>query len=71
MNRVKVGFFSLSGAGGYEEDAGDRAYLAWHQLDHMPEQYQLPGIIHGQRWASDDACHAARSTGGTTSTWPG
>ena len=61
VNRVKVGFFSLSGAGGSDEDAGDRAYLAWHQLDHMPEQYQLPGILHGQRWMSDDACHAARS----------
>jgi hypothetical protein len=61
VNRVKVGFFSLSGAGGSEDDAGDRAYVAWHQLDHMPEQYQLPGIIHGQRWMADDACLAVRS----------
>ena len=61
MNRVKVGFFSLSGPGGSDDDAGDHAYLAWHQLDHMPEQYQLPGIVHGQRWMSDDACRAARS----------
>ncbi|HKA82676.1 MAG TPA: hypothetical protein VKD21_02360 [Acidimicrobiales bacterium] len=65
MNRVKVGFFSLSGRGGSDDDThddpDDRAYLAWHQLDHMPEQYQLPGIVHGQRWVSNEACHAARS----------
>ena len=65
MNRVKVGFFSLSGRGvtsdDTDDDTDDRAYLAWHQLDHMPEQYQLPGIVHGQRWVSNEACHAARS----------
>jgi hypothetical protein len=60
MNRVKAGFFSVSDAapGG---EADDRAYLAWHQLDHMPEQYQIPGIVHGQRWVSNDSCAAARS----------
>ena len=62
MNRVKVGFFSLSDRGGSDDDPDDRAYLAWHQLDHMPEQYQLPGMIHGQRWVSNGACCAARST---------
>ena len=62
MNRVKVGFFSLSDRGGSDDDPDDRAYLAWHQLDHMPEQYQLPGMIHGQRWVSNRACCAARST---------
>ncbi len=62
VNRVKVGFFSVSDRGGSDDDADDRAYLAWHQLDHMPEQYQLPGMIHGQRWVSNDGCRAARST---------
>lgn len=57
MNRVKLGFFSLSGT---SPSGDDREYLAWHQLDHMPEQYQLPGLIHGHRWASNGACHAAR-----------
>jgi hypothetical protein len=61
VNRVKVGFFSASARGGSDDDADDRAYLAWHQLDHMPEQYQLPGIVHGQRWTSNDACLATRS----------
>jgi hypothetical protein len=60
VNRVKVGFFSVSARGGSDHDADDRGYLAWHQLDHMPEQYQLPGMIHGQRWVSNGACRAAR-----------
>ena len=58
MNRVKVGFFSLTRR---SETGDDRPYLRWHQLDHMPEQYQLPGLILGQRWASTPACRAARA----------
>jgi hypothetical protein len=58
MNRVKVGFFSLS----HRSATGDdRPYLEWHQLDHMPEQYQLPGMVLGQRWASTPACRGARA----------
>ena len=44
MNRVKVGFFSLSH---HSPSGDDRPYLEWHQLDHMPEQYQLPGLVLG------------------------
>ena len=59
MNRVKAGFFSLS----HRSPSGDdRAYLEWHQMDHMPEQYQLPGLVSGQRWASTPACRAARAS---------
>jgi hypothetical protein len=58
VNRVKVGFFSLS----HRSPTGDdRPYLEWHQLDHMPEQYQLPGLIAGQRWASTPSCRAVRA----------
>jgi hypothetical protein len=60
VNRVKVGFFSLS----HRSPTGDdRPYLAWHQLDHMPEQYQLPGLVLGQRWASTPRCRATRAAG--------
>jgi hypothetical protein len=31
----------------------DGSYLRWHLLDHMPEQYQLPGVVHAQRWVAD------------------
>ena len=34
-------------------DDDDGSYLRWHLLDHMPEQYQLPGIVHGLRWIAD------------------
>jgi hypothetical protein len=57
MNRVKAGFFSLSH---HDASGDDRSYLDWHQLDHMPEQYQLPGLVAGQRWASTRACREAR-----------
>jgi hypothetical protein len=58
--RVELGYFSLSGhaAGG-----DDRPYLEWHQLDHMPEQYVLPGLVLAQRWAATDACRAVRAAG--------
>lgn len=57
MNPVKVGFFSLtSGA-----DGGDDAeYLEWHLLDHLPEQYSIPGIRLGTRWQADDECMTLR-----------
>jgi hypothetical protein len=58
MNRVKVGFFSMSGG---SATGDDRPYLAWHQLDHMPEQYQIPGLLQGQRWGMTADCYAARA----------
>ena len=58
MNRVKVGFFSMSGG---SSSGDDRAYLRWHQLDHMPEQYQIPGLLQGQRWGLTPKGYAARA----------
>ncbi len=50
MLRVKAAFFSLTPPAG----AGDEGtYLRWHLLDHMPEQYQLPGIQHALRYIAD------------------
>lgn len=58
MNKIKIGFFSVS----HRSPSGDdRPYLEWHQMDHMPEQYLLPGLLFGQRWASTPACRAARA----------
>ena len=48
MNRVKAGIFSLTPPAPDDDD-----YLRWHLLDHMPEQYQLPGIVYGLRWIAD------------------
>jgi hypothetical protein len=58
LNRVKIGFFSLTH---HSTTGDDRPYLRWHQLDHMPEQYQLPGLLLGQRWASTPGCRSVRA----------
>ncbi|MDF1604722.1 hypothetical protein [Nocardioides sp. YIM 152315] len=36
-----------------------RDYNAWHQLDHLPENRALPGVVHGERWVRTPACRAA------------
>lgn len=41
-----------------------RQYNEWHQLDHLPENRALPGVIWGDRWALTDDCRAlARGEG--------
>nr|WP_231975233.1 hypothetical protein [Mycobacterium sp. E1715] len=50
MIRVRAGVFSLTAAAPADDDG---SYLRWHLLDHMPEQYQLPGIVYGLRWIAD------------------
>jgi hypothetical protein len=55
------GFFSFTEI----TDPGEhRAYNEWHQLDHLPEQFGLPGITFGQRWVSTPACRRARAVDG-------
>ncbi len=39
----------------------DAAYLEWHGLDHLPEQYRIQGVRSGARWVSTAACRAARA----------
>lgn len=48
--RVRAGVFSLTAAAPPDDDG---SYLRWHLLDHMPEQYLLPGIVYGLRWIAD------------------
>jgi len=52
-----AGFFSFTEI---TDPAEHRSYNAWHQLDHMPEQFPLAGMAYGQRWVSTPACTAAR-----------
>ncbi len=56
MNKVRCGFFSFTEI----HDGEHRSYNEWHQLDHMPEQFPIPGVAHGQRWVSSPRCRAAR-----------
>ncbi len=39
--------------------ADHRAYNAWHQLDHRPENLLLPGVLWGERWVRSPDCAAA------------
>jgi hypothetical protein len=54
--RVEIGFFSFTEI---TDPAQHRAYNEWHQLDHLPEQYPLDGVVWGQRWVRSPACRAA------------
>jgi hypothetical protein len=56
--KTTFGFFSFTEI---TDPAEHRAYNAWHQLDHLPEQFPLRGIVYGQRWVSTPACRAARA----------
>jgi hypothetical protein len=55
---ARVGFFSFSEV---TDRAAHRAYNEWHQLDHLPEQYRIRGVLHGQRWVATPKCLAARA----------
>jgi len=53
MSTVKVGFITLTEV----TSGGDHVdYNTWHQLDHMPEQFAIPGVVFGQRWVLAPAC---------------
>jgi hypothetical protein len=58
MAKVRIGFFSFTEV---TDPAEHRSYNEWHQLDHMPEQYPIPGVVYGQRWVSTPACRRARA----------
>lgn len=51
-----AGFFSFTEV----PASAHHAYNEWHQFDHLPEQYQLPAIAHGERWVAPPDCVAAR-----------
>lgn len=55
---VRFAFVSLSGR---EPGGRDADYIAWHSLDHRPEQYRLAGLRHALRLVSTPACRAARA----------
>jgi hypothetical protein len=58
MADVRIGFFSFTEI---TDPTEHRSYNEWHQLDHMPEQYSLAGLVFGQRWVSTPACRRARA----------
>jgi hypothetical protein len=56
-----LGFFSFTEV---TDPAAHEAYNAWHQLDHMPEQFTLDGIDFGRRWVRSPRCTAAEAACG-------
>jgi len=63
VGKVGVGFFSFTEI---TDPAKHRAYNEWHQLDHMPEQFPLEGVVYGQRWVSTPDCRRARAVDSET-----
>ena len=43
------------------DPSAHEAYNAWHQLDHLPEQFTIDGISFGRRWVRSPRCRAAES----------
>jgi hypothetical protein len=57
MREIEAGFVTFTEV----TEAGDhRAYNEWHQLDHLPEQFRIPGIVFGQRWVLAPSCAAVQ-----------
>ncbi len=57
-----LGFFSFTEV---TDPSAHEAYNAWHQLDHLPEQFTVEGITFGQRWVRSPRCQAAEAATGS------
>src|SRR5579862_332158 len=57
MNRVALAFLALTEnvPSGRESE-----YLEWHSMQHMPEMFAVPGLVHAARWRSTAACRTQR-----------
>jgi hypothetical protein len=55
---VSTIFLSMSAR---HPDGADAGYLAWHTLDHRPEQYRLATLRSSLRLVSTPACRTARA----------
>ena len=55
---VSILFVSMSAR---HPDGRDADYLAWHSLDHRPEQHRLAALRASFRLVSTPACRAARA----------
>ena len=40
-------------------------YNRWHQLDHLPQQFTLDGVLFGQRWVRTPACRGLEVASGS------
>ena len=56
-----LGFFSFTEV---TDPSAHEAYNAWHQLDHLPEQFTIDGVLFGRRWVRSPRCRAVESATG-------
>jgi hypothetical protein len=56
-----LGFFSFTEI---TDPSAHEAYNAWHQLDHLPEQFTVDGITFGQRSVRSPRCRSAEAASG-------
>src|SRR5271163_2686196 len=61
VGKVVAGFFSFTEI---TDPGSHRSYNEWHQLDHLPEQYPIAGVVSGQRWVLTPGCRTARLASG-------
>ena len=47
------------------DPSAHEAYNAWHQLDHLPEQFTIDGINFGRRWVRSPAAGRPRPATGS------
>lgn len=55
---IRFAFISMSSR---DPEGRDADYIAWHSLDHRPEQYRLPELRATLRLVSTPQCRAARA----------
>lgn len=61
LTAVRYAFISFSAR---EPEGRDAEYIAWHSLDHRPEQHRLPELRSSLRLVSTPACRKARAASG-------
>jgi hypothetical protein len=57
-----LGFLSFTEV---TDPSAHEAYNAWHQLDHLPEQFTIDGISFGRRWVRSPRCRALEAATGS------
>ena len=53
LSSPALAFFSFSAI---SDPSMHRAYSQWRQLDHLPENRALDGVIFGERWVRTPRC---------------
>jgi hypothetical protein len=57
-----LGFFSFTEV---TDPSAHEAYNAWHQLDHLPEQFTIDGVRFGRRWVRSPHCATVEAASGS------